>query len=361
LSILGYEKKPLRQKLISTKTKIDDNSNSPQIFYSKTSNTPQKDNKNDLSLHNSVKYSNIDSSMENENISIEIIKVSNEIMKNIEITEKYSDYFSSKFSDNSYKGFLNNIIEYKYDITTLDNILKDIKIKLKIENMNLPLNLISNQQMPIYTKKNNNISSKINKIQTIDNQLKNNDERVFTKFNVKNLIPQQEENEILFYENNPNSNDIGIRTNINASNRNFNNNKKNNINEYCEFSREKSNRNYSLSNNFNSLRIIQKDTPKINNDYRINPQNNRSRERTSSINRNNSIEIDKNRGINVTEVYEKPSFEKILRSYSKNNDSKTNKKKPFNRFTKVHGNFFEKNILKKNSSVNPTLANENSK
>lgn len=52
-------------------------------------------------------------------------------MRNIEITEKDSDFFSEKYSTerNSYKNFLESIIEYKYNKNDLVYILNDIRLR----------------------------------------------------------------------------------------------------------------------------------------------------------------------------------------------------------------------------------------
>ena len=64
---------------------------------------------------------------------MEILKVTNEILKLIEIINKKKNYFIEKYMNSNnlnieldYKNFLENIINYKFDIITLNNILNDL-------------------------------------------------------------------------------------------------------------------------------------------------------------------------------------------------------------------------------------------
>ena len=68
-------------------------------------------------------------------IEIEKIKITNEILKLIEIANDNKIYFVEKYInkssldlDNDYKEFLTEIINYKFDMEVLNDIFKDIKI-----------------------------------------------------------------------------------------------------------------------------------------------------------------------------------------------------------------------------------------
>jgi hypothetical protein len=93
-----------------------------------------------------LRYSNNDNiNLKNENSNnnnkysnqeIEIIKTTNEILKSIDKVNELKDYLIKKYInpsslnyDKDYKEFLNKLINYEFDIITLNNILSDIKNK----------------------------------------------------------------------------------------------------------------------------------------------------------------------------------------------------------------------------------------
>jgi len=176
-------------------------------------------------------------SITQENVSIDVIKISNEIMKNIEITEKHAEYFADKFSDNSYKNFLNNLIGYKYNKTTLDNILRDIKIK----NMNL-------QNYLLQPKSNLNKDGDSLKFENNPKHECDNNKSLIKKIHNNNHDAKYEENYFqakdkakgfLFYENDPNNskqtleygqNDKYNKINFKKRENNFRNRRTNNYN-----------------------------------------------------------------------------------------------------------------------------------
>lgn len=165
-------------------------------------------------------------------------------MKEINITENYSDFFAEKYSNNSYRNFLEDLIEYKFDIESLKEIYNDIK-------------LIKNE---------------------FNNEKKNDLNDLIINNDNKNLI-----------ENNYNSNENNLT-----------------IKEKLRYSSKKKSKN---NTSFDSAK------------------------------KDNGTYINQN-------------FESILRSdyNSTNSPDKNRRKKPFNRFGKLNGQFFEKNILKKNIS-----------
>ena len=95
-------------------------------------------NNQNLSFYNSNKK--MYESNSNNNVKeiikkreIDIIKVTNQILKLINIANKKKNYLVEKYVNpsslnynNDYKEFLDRIINYKYDIITLNNILKDL-------------------------------------------------------------------------------------------------------------------------------------------------------------------------------------------------------------------------------------------
>lgn len=63
----------------------------------------------------------------NEDKNIIKMKITNEILKKIENTVNYQNYFANKYSnDNNYQTFLNNLIEYRFSLKDLNNIKTDI-------------------------------------------------------------------------------------------------------------------------------------------------------------------------------------------------------------------------------------------
>ena len=92
-----------------------------------------------INENNKTNENNINNNNINEMISLtkrremEILKVTNEILKLIEIANEKKNYLVEKYINSSlnnyesdYKEFIDRIINYKYDILTLNNILKDL-------------------------------------------------------------------------------------------------------------------------------------------------------------------------------------------------------------------------------------------
>lgn len=76
------------------------------------------------------------SEKENNREEIDKLKVTNEILKQIEVTQNNIDYFVKKYNPKykkniptGYKDFLQKIIDYQYDLNTLKQINKDIDSK----------------------------------------------------------------------------------------------------------------------------------------------------------------------------------------------------------------------------------------
>ena len=142
-------KRPLREQIKKqTKTKkntsysTERESNEKPLKLSSLVNSPQYqsnicDNDDDINNNNN---NNNNSKQEEEEEKLEVMKITNEILKHIELTQKQPQLFVSKYSissdnlSNDYKLFLQNIIEYKYDLYTLEQILNDILLILKEES-----------------------------------------------------------------------------------------------------------------------------------------------------------------------------------------------------------------------------------
>ena len=178
------EKKPLRIILNSqlssqiNNTFPDDNqpltTKSDEIPFFNKSNLNKScsnitNNNNNIMIFNSnlSEIENINSSNEltpiPKDIEIEKIKITNEILKLIEIANDNKIYFVEKYInkssidlDNDYKEFLTEIINYKFDMEVLNDIFKDIKILKKSRNNNYYIN-----NKPFYMK-NKNIIDKNN-------------------------------------------------------------------------------------------------------------------------------------------------------------------------------------------------------
>ena len=178
------EKKPLRIILNSqlssqiNNTFPDDNqpltTKSDEIPFFNKSNLNKScsnitNNNNNIMIFNSnlSEIENINSSNEltpiPKEIEIEKIKITNEILKLIEIANDNKIYFVEKYInkssidlDNDYKEFLTEIINYKFDMEVLNDIFKDIKILKKSRNNNYYIN-----NKPFYMK-NKNIIDKNN-------------------------------------------------------------------------------------------------------------------------------------------------------------------------------------------------------
>ena len=72
-----------------------------------------------------------------------ILKETNEILKQIEVTQSNQSFFVRKYTHNKnidisvgYKEFLQNIVEYKYELNTLKQIKQDITMKQTSNNYN---------------------------------------------------------------------------------------------------------------------------------------------------------------------------------------------------------------------------------
>ncbi len=127
-------------------------------------------NNQNLSFYNSNKKTYESNSNNNvkeirKKREIDILKVTNEILKLINIANKKKKYLVEKYInsstlnyDNDYKEFLDRIINYKYDIITLNNILKDLK------DSNL------NSRKTFYNNKKDNNSKETIKNNSIEHQ-----------------------------------------------------------------------------------------------------------------------------------------------------------------------------------------------
>lgn len=316
-------------------------------------------NQNNVSLQSNNNTSNKNEiSLIEENVPIDVIKISNQIMKDIEITEKYSEYFADKFSGNCYKNFLNNLIGYNYNKTNLENILKDIKIKQKIENMNLPNNILDSNNKLNNNAKNLSFENEHKNECKIDQDIMNNygHKNYDANYENKNLDGKNKENKVLFYENNPKTfkPNSDIKDNDHYYGKSLKNNQINQNNTL--FNKVDSNYNY----NSDLISIKTKNTHLIPRDYgKTTTSRKKNSGRKRSLGRNSSFDLATNK-INYESVnYENPKFENLLRSYKSSKDKSNKKKnKPFNRFTKAYGNLFEKNIFKKNILSNTSAEYE---
>ena len=89
-------------------------------------------------------FQNLNSNNNNKytNQEIQIIKTTNEILKLIDKVNSIKDYLVKKYINPSsldynkdYKDFLNKLINYKFDIITLNNILSDVKNKNRLSKI----------------------------------------------------------------------------------------------------------------------------------------------------------------------------------------------------------------------------------
>ena len=126
-------KKPIREQIKFSKQKTRNLINL-NPFKSLTPNTSlrillsskKNNNKRNLTINNNI----ISKEKKKE---LEIMKRTNDILKLIELTSKHKKMFCDKYigeNNNNinanYKSFLDNIINYKYNIDILNNIYKDI-------------------------------------------------------------------------------------------------------------------------------------------------------------------------------------------------------------------------------------------
>ncbi len=102
------------------------------IFNSQISNT-NKNNSENTNIENDNQNKINKLILNSKKKEMEILKVTNEILKLIEIINKKKNYFIEKYMNSNnlnieldYKNFLENIINYKFDIITLNNILNDL-------------------------------------------------------------------------------------------------------------------------------------------------------------------------------------------------------------------------------------------
>ena len=78
----------------------------------------------------------------------EKVKLTNEILKNLNVINNYKNFFINKYTNSEYlnnnekyKNFLYNLIEYKFDMNILIDILRDINAKEKeVVKYNSPYN-----------------------------------------------------------------------------------------------------------------------------------------------------------------------------------------------------------------------------
>lgn len=296
-----------------------------------------------------------------ENIPMNIIKISNEIMKNIESSKNYSDFFADKYAENSYKNFLENIVEYKYDYDTLLKILNDLKIKQKLENK------ITSEAYKIYNDCNpEDLGKEKENLASYSNSGKDKNDILFYEMNTDNKNYNTDIN-----RNNFNDNQVKNYYNSDYMNNILNSNKvshklnnKSHHEENLPVRDINSDNKNSKTKNFNCDSM---QSSKYNqglkqnlNDNCLSPSKHNSL--VSGYRRNKSMDLGKIHAANDSISYENPNFEKLLRNYFNNqnieNHSYSKEKKPFIRFTKVHGDFFDKNIRKKNRPPSPLAAYE---
>ncbi len=175
--IIQNEKKPLRIMLNSqlssqiNNTFPEDNqpltTKSDEIPYFIKDNINKSysnitNNNNNIMIFNSnlSAIENINTSNEltqiPKEIEIEKLKITNEILKLIEIANDNKLYFVEKYInksslnlDNDYKEFLTHIINYQYDMEVLNDIFKDIKMLKRSRNNNF--------NKPLYMKDKNTL------------------------------------------------------------------------------------------------------------------------------------------------------------------------------------------------------------
>jgi hypothetical protein len=129
-------KKPIREQL---KKMAKENPNNNIQNLNNFSNSSKNSLRMVLNGQIPINENNINNNNINEMISLtkrremEILKVTNEILKLIEIANEKKNYLVEKYINSSsnnyesdYKEFIDRIINYKYDILTLNNILKDL-------------------------------------------------------------------------------------------------------------------------------------------------------------------------------------------------------------------------------------------
>ena len=144
-------KKPIRGNYKSnskekTKNEILKNSNNNIKRSLRMTFNKQIPNLSNLEYNN---FQNINPNNNNKytNQEIQIIKITNEILKSIDKMNEIKDYLVKKYINSSsldynkdYKDFLNKLINYQFDVITLKNILSDVKNKNNLSKIQEELN-----------------------------------------------------------------------------------------------------------------------------------------------------------------------------------------------------------------------------
>ena len=144
-------KKPIRGNYKSnskekTKNEILKNSNNNIKRSLRMTFNKQIPNLSNLEYNN---FQNVNPNNNNKytNQEIQIIKITNEILKSIDKMNEIKDYLVKKYINSSsldynkdYKDFLNKLINYQFDVITLKNILSDVKNKNNLSKIQEELN-----------------------------------------------------------------------------------------------------------------------------------------------------------------------------------------------------------------------------
>ena len=144
-------KKPIRGNYKSnskekTKNEILKNSNNNIKRSLRMTFNKQIPNLSNLEYNN---FQNVNPNNNNKytNQEIQIIKITNEILKSIEKMNEIKDFLVKKYINSSsldynkdYKDFLNKLINYQFDVITLKNILSDVKNKNNLSKTQEELN-----------------------------------------------------------------------------------------------------------------------------------------------------------------------------------------------------------------------------
>lgn len=77
-------------------------------------------------MYDSVDLNDKNSNKNGEVRNIEKVKLTNNILRKINMTENFQSYFGNKYGKASYKAFLENLIAYKYNEEQLKEIIYDI-------------------------------------------------------------------------------------------------------------------------------------------------------------------------------------------------------------------------------------------
>ena len=144
-------KKPIRGNYKSnskekTKNEILKNSNNNIKRSLRMTFNKQIPNLSNLEYNN---FQNVNPNNNNKytNQEIQIIKITNEILKSIDKMNEIKDFLVKKYINSSsldykkdYKDFLNKLINYQFDVITLKNILSDVKNKNNLSKTQEELN-----------------------------------------------------------------------------------------------------------------------------------------------------------------------------------------------------------------------------